>query len=67
MKKCRELLELYDIKRFYSCLFKIAQVIRMAKVIKTNSLKCWKEGETTRSLLHLFMGCEMVPLWETFC
>ncbi|XP_020933986.1 protein MROH8 [Sus scrofa] len=27
MKKCQELLELYDIKRFYSCLFKIAQLL----------------------------------------
>lgn len=41
MKKCRELLELYNIKRFYSCPFKIAQVIRMTKIIKTT----WNVGE----------------------
>ncbi|XP_064429213.1 protein MROH8 isoform X4 [Mirounga angustirostris] len=29
MKKCRELLELYNIKRFYSCPFKIAQVFEV--------------------------------------
>uniref|UniRef100_A0A8C0DA35 Maestro heat like repeat family member 8 n=1 Tax=Balaenoptera musculus TaxID=9771 RepID=A0A8C0DA35_BALMU len=29
MKKCRELLELYSIKRFYSCPFKIAQVFKV--------------------------------------
>ncbi|XP_070444457.1 protein MROH8 isoform X3 [Equus przewalskii] len=29
MKKCRELLELYSIKRFYSCPFKIAQVFEV--------------------------------------
>ncbi|KAM9059330.1 LOW QUALITY PROTEIN: protein MROH8 [Megaptera novaeangliae] len=29
MKKCRELLELYSIKRFYNCPFKIAQVFKV--------------------------------------
>ncbi|XP_030884392.1 protein MROH8 [Leptonychotes weddellii] len=33
MKKCRELLELYSIKRFYSCPFKIAQVIRVPEIM----------------------------------
>lgn len=56
MKNCRELLEFYSIKPFYTSPFKIAQVIRMAKIIKTNNLKCWRGWETIRSLVHLFMG-----------
>ncbi|KAM9590171.1 protein MROH8-like [Trichechus inunguis] len=42
MKKCRELLQLYNTKQFYSCPSKIAQVVRMAKTIKTDSFKCWQ-------------------------
>ena len=56
MKKCRELLELYSIKRFYSCPFKIAQVIRMAEVIKADHMKCCRGWEATRSLMHLLVG-----------
>ena len=41
MKKCQELLELYSIKQFYSCPFRIAQVIRMAAEVKTDN---WTRG-----------------------
>lgn len=65
MKKCRELLELYNIKQFYSCPFRIAQVIRTAKILKTDSLKCWRGWETTDVSYVYSWECEMIkPLWE---
>lgn len=68
MKKCRELLELYNIKQFYSCPFRIAQVIRTAKILKTDSLKCWRGWETTEVSYVYSWECEMIkPLWEKVC
>lgn len=39
VKKCRELLEQYNLKGFYCCPFKIVQVIREVRSIQTHSLK----------------------------
>ncbi|XP_045660529.1 protein MROH8 isoform X5 [Ursus americanus] len=54
MKKCRELLELYNIKRFYSCPFKIAQVFEV--FLNSNEL-CQFVMTTLDSLENLKHPC----------
>ncbi|XP_059262954.1 protein MROH8 [Mustela nigripes] len=54
MKKCRELLELYSIKRFYSCPFKIAQVFEV--FLNSNEL-CQFVMTTLDSLEYLKNPC----------
>ena len=39
---------------------------RMAKIQKTDDIKCWGECETTGILIHCWWECKMVQiLWKT--
>nr|XP_020747750.1 protein MROH8 isoform X2 [Odocoileus virginianus texanus] len=58
MKKCRELLELYNIKQFYSCPFRIAQVPEIMGVICAllSTISQPKVRQQIRNIVSLFLS-----------
>ncbi|XP_070328704.1 protein MROH8 isoform X2 [Odocoileus virginianus] len=58
MKKCRELLELYNIKQFYSCPFRIAQVPEIMGVICAllSTISQPKVCQQIRNIVSLFLS-----------